>query len=121
MPKEGITAEGDSGGPLVIDRAFAKQVVIGVLSGGSRYFNAQASGSYGTSSFYQPLYLFWDYVAAANPYRYVNAVAGDGAWTDPNHWVTVADPSYQILWCRSTKRRAGPLLLRRWASAPRRA
>ena len=97
LPKEGITASGDSGGPLVIDRAFAKQVVIGVLSGGTRYFAAQPSGAYGTSSFYQPLYLFWDYIAAANPYRYVNAVAGDGAWTDPAHWRTIADPSYQIL------------------------
>lgn len=97
LPSEGITAPGDSGGPLVLDRAFAKQVVIGVLSGGSRYFNAQPAGSYGTSSFYQPLYLFWDYIAANNPYRYASAVAGDGAWTDPTHWVTNADPAYQIL------------------------
>lgn len=33
LPKEGTTAGGDSGGPLILDRTFAKQVVIGVLSG----------------------------------------------------------------------------------------
>ncbi|WP_267397407.1 MULTISPECIES: autotransporter domain-containing protein [unclassified Sphingomonas] len=97
LPSEGITGSGDSGGPLVIDRAFAKQVVIGVLSGGSRYFNAQPSGSYGTTSFYQPLYLFWDYIAANNPYRYAAAKAGDGNWTDPTHWQTLVDPAYQVL------------------------
>ena len=97
LPKEGITGPGDSGGPLVLDRAFAKQVVIGVLSGGSRYFNGQPQGSYGTSSFYQPLYLFWDYIAANNPYRYAGALAGDGKWSDPNHWTTLLDPAYQII------------------------
>ncbi|QNQ10441.1 autotransporter domain-containing protein [Sphingomonas alpina] len=97
LPNEGITGPGDSGGPLIVDRAFAKQVVIAVLSGGSRYFNGQPGSSYGTTSFYQPLYLFWDYLAASNPYRYVGAKAGDGAWTDPNHWVTKLDPAYNVL------------------------
>lgn len=97
LPKEGITSSGDSGGPLVLDRTFAKQVIIGVLSGGSRYYNAQTGGSYGTSSFYQPLYLFWDYIAANNPYRYAAAKAGDGKWTDPTHWQTTLDPAYNIL------------------------
>lgn len=97
LPKEGITGPGDSGGPLILDQAYAKQLVIAVLSGGTRYFAQQPSGSYGTSAFYQPLYLFWDYIAAANPYRYVSAVAGDGAWTDPTHWVTTVDPAYNVL------------------------
>lgn len=97
LPSEGITAPGDSGGPLVLDRTYAKQVVIGVLSGGSRYFNAQPSGGYGTSSFYQPLYLFWDYIAANNPYRYATAVAGDGKWSDPTHWQTALDPAYNVV------------------------
>ena len=97
LPREGITAGGDSGGPLIIDRAFARPTVIGVLSGGSRYFNGQPSSSYGTTSFYQPLYLFWDYIVANNPYRYVSAVAGDGLWTDPARWVTNLDPAYQVL------------------------
>ncbi|MEG3143777.1 autotransporter domain-containing protein [Sphingomonas sp. RT2P30] len=94
---EGITGPGDSGGPLILDRTYAKQLVIAVLSGGTRYFGAQPSGSYGTSAFYQPLYLYWDYIAAANPYRYVGSVAGDGNWTDPTHWVTNVDPAYNVI------------------------
>ena len=97
LPREGTTAGGDSGGPLILDRAFAKQVVIGVLSGGSRFFGAQPFGSYGTQSFYQPLHLFWDYIAANNPYRYAQTKAGDGNWTDASHWVTALDPNYQII------------------------
>ncbi len=98
MPNEGNTASGDSGGPLILDKAYAKQLVIGVLSGGyTRFFSAQPANGYGTATFYQPLYLYWDWIAANNPYHYVSAVAGNGAWTDPAHWVTNLDPSYQIL------------------------
>ncbi|MBA3878990.1 MAG: autotransporter domain-containing protein [Sphingobium sp.] len=98
LPREGGTAPGDSGGPLILDRTFARQVVIGVLSGGfSRFFTNQPAQSFGTNSFYQPLYLYWDYIAANNPYRYVTAVAGDGNWTDPTRWVTSIDPNYQII------------------------
>ena len=97
LPNEGTTAGGDSGGPLILDRAFAKQVVIGVLSGGSRFYGAQPFGSYGTESFYQPLYLFWDYVTANNPYRYAQTKAGDGLWTDASRWVTALDPNYQVI------------------------
>lgn len=96
-PTEGITAPGDSGGPLVL-QTFSKQVVAGVLSGGySRFFTGQLPYSYGAVSFYQPLYLYWDWIAANNPYHYVSAKAGNGSWTDPNHWVTTLDPSYTIL------------------------
>jgi hypothetical protein len=96
--KEGITASGDSGGPLILDNTYAKMVVIGVLSGGyTRFFNGQPANGYGTASFYQPLYLYWDWIAANNPYHYVSAVAGDGNWTDPLHWVTNIDPNYQII------------------------
>lgn len=97
LPNEGTTAGGDSGGPLIIDEAFDEDVIIGVLSGGSRYFNEQVFSSYGTSSFYQPLFLFWDYIAEANPYRYVGAKRGNGAWEDPNHWVTLLDPNYRVI------------------------
>lgn len=97
LPKEGTTAGGDSGGPLILDRTFAKQVVIGVLSGGSRFYAAQPFGAYGTESFYQPLYLFSDYITANNPYRYAQTKAGDGQWTDASHWVTALDPNYQII------------------------
>ncbi|WP_374524366.1 autotransporter domain-containing protein [Sphingopyxis sp.] len=96
-PTEGITAPGDSGGPLVLQN-FSRQVVVGVLSGGySRFFNGQLPYGYGAVSFYQPLYLYWNWIAANNPYHYVSAKAGNGSWTDPNHWVTTLDPSYMVL------------------------
>ena len=95
---EGITAAGDSGGPLILDRTFAKSVILGVLSGGyTRFFNGQPANGYGTASFYQPLYLYWDYIAANNPYHYVGSIAGNGDWTDAAHWVSNLDPNYQII------------------------
>lgn len=94
---EGITSQGDSGGPLIVQN-FSRLVVAGVLSGGyTRFFSGQPANSYGTVSFYQPLYLYWDWIAANNPYHYVSAKAGNGSWTDPTHWVTTLDPSYMIL------------------------
>lgn len=94
---EGITSQGDSGGPLILQN-FSRQVVLGVLSGGyTRFFSGQPANGYGTVSFYQPAYLYWDWIAANNPYHYVSATAGNGSWTDPNHWVTTIDPSYMIL------------------------
>lgn len=98
LPNEGITAGGDSGGPLILDRAFAKSLVIGVLSGGyTRFFNGQPANGYGTASFYQPLYLYWDWIAANNFYHYVGSVAGNANWGDPGHWVTNLDPAYQVI------------------------
>ncbi|TAD76273.1 MAG: autotransporter domain-containing protein [Sphingomonadales bacterium] len=97
LPNEGTTAGGDSGGPLILDRTFAQQVVIGVLSGGSRFFGAQPFSSYGTASFYQPIYLYWDWIAQNNPYRYVGAAAGNGNWEDASRWVSLQDPNYMII------------------------
>lgn len=97
LPNEGSTAGGDSGGPLILDQAFDEKTVIGVLSGGSRYFLDQPASSYGGSSFYQPLYLFWDWIAQNNPYRYATAKAGDGKWSDADHWITALDPNYRII------------------------
>lgn len=97
-PNEGITAAGDSGGPLILDRGYAKQLVIGVLSGGyTQFFNGAPNNGYGTASFYQPLYLYWDWIAANNPYHYVSAKAGNGNWNDAAHWVTNLDPNYYVL------------------------
>ncbi len=100
LPNEGTTAGGDSGGPLILDAAnntlSTEDLVIGVLSGGSRVFNVPFS-SIGTTSFYQPLSLYWQYIAATNPYRYVGAVAGNGAWEDENHWVSLLDPAYRVI------------------------
>ena len=97
LPNEGATAGGDSGGPLILDQAFSEKTILGVLSGGSRYFLEQPESSYGGSSFYQPLYLFWDWIAQNNPYRYATAKAGDGKWSDAQHWVTALDPNYRII------------------------
>lgn len=99
--REGTTAGGDSGGPLILDAAnntlSNEDLVIGVLSGGSRFFGGQVFSSYGTQSFYQPLYLYWDYIVANNPYRYVTAKAGDGQWEDASHWETTLDPIYRVI------------------------
>ncbi len=102
LPNEGITAGGDSGGPLILDAAnntlSNEDLVIGVLSGGSRFFGAsQPFSSLGTSSFYQPLSLYWQYITENNPYRYVAAKAGNGNWEDGNHWVTQLDPMYRVI------------------------
>ncbi|KCZ94691.1 outer membrane autotransporter [Hyphomonas johnsonii MHS-2] len=101
LANEGTTAGGDSGGPLIIDAAnnsgFDENVVIGVLSGGSRFFGPQVFSSYGTENFYQPLFYYWDWIAANNPYRYVGANAGDGNWEDASHWASRLDPTYRII------------------------
>lgn len=97
LPREGMTGEGDSGSALILDDTFSKKLVIAVLSGGDRFFASQPPGSYGTTSFYQPLYLFWDWIAANNNYHYVGAKAGDGKWTDPTHWVSNIDPNYMAI------------------------
>lgn len=91
---EGITASGDSGGPLIVDQLFDQAVIAAVLSGGDRFWSGQPSSSYGTTSFYQPLYLYWDWIVTNNPYKYVSAKSGDGLWTDPSHWVINLDPNY---------------------------
>lgn len=94
---EGSSAGGDSGGPLILDEAYARKLVIGVLSGGSRFFNGQPDSSYGSSSLYQPLYLYWDWIAANSPYRYTQTKAGDGDWGDASHWVTALDPNFYVI------------------------
>ena len=96
LPNEGTTAGGDSGGPLIADRAFDKPVVVGVLSGGSRFFGPQPFSSYGTSAFYQPLFLFWDQIVANNSYVYATSRPGSRNWNDSNHWIQAMDPNYAI-------------------------
>ncbi len=97
LPREGSTGPGDSGGPLILDQAFSKSVILGVLSGGSTFFAGQPGSSYGTQSFYQPLFLYWDWIVANNPYRYVTATAGNKNWEDATAWVTTLDPAYNII------------------------
>lgn len=97
LPREGTTGPGDSGGPLILDQTFSRPTILGVLSGGSTFFGGQPGGSYGTQSFYQPLFLYWDWIVANNPYRYVTATAGNKNWEDPTAWITTLDPAYQII------------------------
>ena len=104
---EASTAGGDSGSPLVTS-AFGRDVSLGVLSQGSRFFFdiddfddnfvwIPEFANYGTAGGYNPLFLYWDFIVANNPYKYVGAVAGDGEWTDPTHWVQELDPLYYTL------------------------
>lgn len=101
LPNEGTTAGGDSGGPLILDAAnntlSNEDLVIGVLSGGSAFFGQNSFSTLGSTSFYQPLSLFWQYIVETNPYRYVGAKAGNGNWEDANHWQTLLDPMYRVI------------------------
>lgn len=96
LPREGNTAPGDSGGPLIIDQKWDRQVVAGVLSGGSTYFANQPRSGYGTSNIYQPLFLFWDAIVQNNSYVYATNKAGNRDWTDAAHWVQSMDPNYVV-------------------------
>ncbi|HRK64353.1 MAG TPA: autotransporter domain-containing protein, partial [Terricaulis sp.] len=96
LPREGITAGGDSGGPLIADTYFETPVVVGVLSGGTRFHTNQRFSTYGTNSFHQPLFVFWETVVANNPYVYAGNLHGNRDWTNPNHWVQLMDPAYGI-------------------------
>lgn len=99
LPNEGTTAPGDSGGPLILrsedNDITDEDLVLGVLSGGSGFFGTFSN--LGTTSFYQPLALFWEYIAEVNPYRYVGTNGGDGNWEDADHWITLLDPNYRIV------------------------
>lgn len=101
LPNEGTTAGGDSGGPLFLDAAnnalTDEDLVIGVLSGGSAFFGQNSFSTLGSTSFYQPLSLFWQYIVETNPYRYAGAQAGDGNWEDADHWVSLLDPAYRVI------------------------
>ncbi|GAA0480901.1 hypothetical protein GCM10009096_23750 [Parasphingorhabdus litoris] len=104
LPREGTTAGGDSGSALVADELFDTPVITSVLSGGSRFFGNdpedpltfQPFSSYGTQSFYQPLYLFWDQIVANNSYVYASSRPGTRNWMNPRHWVQDLDPNYGI-------------------------
>jgi hypothetical protein len=105
---EGITAAGDSGSPLATN-AFGRNVSLGVLSQGSRFFYESIGtpddnlvrftgfSNFGTTAGYNPLFLFWDQIVVNNPYKYVQTTAGNGEWTDASRWVQELDPLYMIL------------------------
>ncbi len=93
---ESGTAPGDSGGGLFVrPGGFADPLVAGVLSGGFTF--TSPLGGYGDVSYYNPLFLYHEWITAQNPYVYASAAAGDGVWSDPTRWTQTLDPNYYII------------------------
>ncbi|MCR2834798.1 autotransporter domain-containing protein [Parerythrobacter lacustris] len=93
LPREAGTAPGDSGSPLIVDQLYGMPVVAGVLSGGYDFFNL--NNRYGDVSFYNPLYLFHEFITENTPYKYVSA-RSSGRWSNPNTWTQDLDPGFFI-------------------------
>ncbi|MCE9521306.1 MAG: trypsin-like serine protease, partial [Alphaproteobacteria bacterium] len=96
LPREAMTGGGDSGSSLFVTIA-GRQVSLGPLSGSFRFFGAQAFGSYGTASFYQPAYLYANWIASVNPTRYYVAKAGNQTWNSGTGWDEFLDPNFLVL------------------------
>ncbi|MEM6266673.1 MAG: trypsin-like serine protease, partial [Pseudomonadota bacterium] len=94
LPNEVATAGGDSGSPLIADELGGPPVVTAVLSGGFDFFGI--GNTYSDISFYNPLYPFFEFITENTPYKYVSAKAGNGNWSDPNHWTQDLDPGFLI-------------------------
>lgn len=101
LPREAGTAGGDSGSALIIDQAFARKFVAGVLSGGWNwnffYPGLGVPGGYGDQSYYNPLYLYHEFISQNTPYKYVSAQTGGGDWDNPATWTQNLDPSFYII------------------------
>lgn len=95
LPGEAGTAPGDSGSPLIADEIADQDLIIGVLSGGWN-FGLGTNNGYGDVSFYNPLFPFFEFITENTPYKYVSAKAGNGNWSDPNHWTQDLDPGFFI-------------------------
>lgn len=97
LPNEAATGGGDSGGPLMAMNLFNNPLILGVLSGGfiDGFFHT-SDQSYGEVSYYNPLFTYHQWISENNPYKYVSAMAGDGLWSDPDHWIQGLDPNYFI-------------------------
>jgi len=97
LPNEGATAGGDSGGPLMAMNLFNNPLLLGVLSGGfvDGFFHSSGQ-SYGEVSYYNPLFTYHQWLSENNPYKYVSAMAGDGLWSDADHWIQGLDPNYFV-------------------------
>ncbi|WP_292982985.1 MULTISPECIES: autotransporter domain-containing protein [unclassified Oceanicaulis] len=97
LPNEVATGGGDSGGPLMAMNLFNNPLILGVLSGGfvDGFFHSSGQ-SYGEVSYYNPLFTYHQWISENNPYKYVSAMAGDGLWSDGDHWVQGLDPNYFV-------------------------
>ncbi len=94
LARESGTAGGDSGSALFADQIAERPLITGVLSGGWVTGVASPFGGYGDVAYYNPLFLFRDWIVENNPYIYASALAGNGNWSDPAHWVQNMDPNY---------------------------
>ncbi|MBR9824608.1 MAG: autotransporter outer membrane beta-barrel domain-containing protein [Alphaproteobacteria bacterium] len=92
--RESGTAGGDSGSGLFVERD-GQQLVTGVLSGGWTF--TSPFGGYGDLSYYNPIFLYQNWIIENNPYVYASAAAGDGNWSDAAHWQQDLDPNYFII------------------------
>lgn len=94
LPNEASTAGGDSGSALFADQIYERPLITGVLSGGWVTGFFDPAGGYGSESYYNPLFLFRDWLVANNPYVYAESRGGNGNWSDPRHWEQTMDPNY---------------------------
>jgi uncharacterized protein with beta-barrel porin domain len=97
LPREAQIGNGDSGGSLFAT-VNGTQVSLGPLSG-NIWFSAPAQnfGSYGTLGFWQPAFLFANWIATENPERYFVANAGNFSWTSPAAWQEMLDPGFLMI------------------------
>lgn len=110
--REAGTLGGDSGSGLFVEMD-GHQLITGVLAGGwvSGLFSP-ANSLYADVSYYNPLFLYQNWIAEQNPYVYATAAAGDGDWSDASRWTRAMDPSYFIVDAQ------GNLVNGMWADAP---
>ncbi|OZA93626.1 MAG: hypothetical protein B7X57_04340, partial [Erythrobacter sp. 34-65-8] len=94
LPRESGTAPGDSGSPIIVDQLYDFPVVAGVLSGGYDFFGR--NNRYGDTSFYNPLFPFFEFITENTPYKYVSAKGGNGNWSNTNYWTQDLDPGFFI-------------------------
>jgi len=110
--REAGTLGGDSGSGLFVEME-GQQLVTGVLSGGwVEGLFSPAGTIYGDVSYYNPLFLYQNWIAEQNPYVYVSAAEGDGVWSDATRWTRTMDPSFYIVDAE------GNLVNGMWADAP---
>lgn len=88
------TAGGDSGSAMFAN-IDGQNLILGVLSGGWGF--TSPNGGYGDVSYYNPLFLYQNWIVDSNPMVYASAVEGDGNWSDASHWQQDLDPNYYVL------------------------
>lgn len=110
--QEAGTLGGDSGSGLFVEMD-GQQLVTSVLSGGwvAGLFSP-ANTLYADVSYYNPLFLYQNWIAEQNPYVYATAAEGDGDWSDASRWTRAMDPSYFVVDAQ------GNLVNGMWADAP---